>query len=283
MTKFFLHNSKLKDAEIIILGVPDSSGSRSKRSRGVSKAPDFIREVSQEEEIFDREGKRKTHSQSGIIRKKVCDVGNIKKNVLRNEIAGIIKQGKIPIVLGGDHSITTESLKGINDAGKNISLIYFDAHPDIRCAKEEYFGSVVCDISKLENFSPKKSVEIGVRAPEEEEIKRLKSGDLMIITPFDIQELGVKKIFERIRRRVGKCDIYLSIDMDVVDPAFAPGVDTPIPGGLSSQQFIYLVKKIAELGIMGMDITEVNPKYDIQNRTGHLVSRTIAEIVGSLE
>jgi len=280
--KFFLHNSKIKDAEIILLGVPDSSGSKSKRKNEVSKAPDYIRNISNQEEVFDKKKGRKTESSSGVIRKKVHDLGNLKKNTLRRQILGILKSEKIPIVIGGDHSVTTEVMKGVNDCKKNISLVYFDAHPDIRCAEDSYYGSVICDIGKLENFNEKKSIEVGTRAPEREEIENLKSKHMMTITPFDIQEIGIKKVFQKIKRRVGKCKVYLSIDMDVVDPAFAPGVDTPVPGGLSSEEFLYLIKKITGLGLIGMDIVEVSPKHDIQEHTGHLVSRAIAEVIGSL-
>jgi len=284
--KFFLHNSKLKDAEVVLLGVPDSSGSHSKRAKGVAKAPNYIRKVSVEEDTFETDkGRSKAYASSGIVDMKVHDLGNIKKKAIRKEISRIIKSDKMPVVLGGDHSITTEILKGVNGVKKDISLIYFDAHPDFICtSKDEYYGSVVCDISKLRNFNIKKSLEIGIRVPEEEESKELKKRNLMIITPFDIKELGIKKTFEKIKKRVGKSkNIYLSIDMDVIDPAFAPGVDTPVPGGLSSTEFIYLAKKIAGLGLIGMDITEVNPKEDVKGRTGHLASRIIAEVLGSLQ
>ena len=69
--------------------------------------------------------------------------------------------------------------------------------------------------------------------------------------------------------------------MDVLDPAFAPGVDTPVPGGLTSQQLIFLLKKISSLGLIGMDVVEINPKYDEQKMTSHLASRIIAEVIQS--
>jgi agmatinase len=275
--KFFLHNSSLENSEIVLIGIPDESGSRSKRKKGVSKAPDSIRKVSNERDVFGKN--RKVQSQTGIIKKKICDIGNVKKNMIKKTISKLIKKNKIPIVLGGDHSITGEILAGFKNL-KDISLVYFDAHPDIRCTREKYYGSVICDVLKLGNINPKKSLFIGIRASESEEIKNLKSENLFVITPYDISNLGIKKIFEKIKKKVGG-KIYISVDMDVLDPAFAPGVDTPVPGGLTSQQLIFLLKKISSLGLIGMDVVEINPKYDEQKMTSHLASRIIAEVIQS--
>lgn len=282
--KYFLHNSNFKNSEIVIFGVPDISGSRSNRGKGVEKAPNKIREVSDNKEIFVSKGgkKRKTHTQTGIITKNICDIGNIKKIQVKNKIAYLLQQGKIPVVLGGDHSITAEILEGIGMVRKNISLVYFDAHPDFICsAGGKYYGSVVCDISKLKNFDIKSSVEIGIRAPEEEEIENLESMNLLTITPFDIQELGIKKTLDKIKKKIGN-NVYISIDVDCIDPAYAPGVSDPVPGSLTSAQLIYLVKNLAKLGIIGFDVMEINPKYDIQDTTAHLASRIIAETIQSL-
>jgi agmatinase len=280
--KFYLHNSSMSKADVIMLGVPDSSGSKSKRAKGVAMAPDHIRRISNELDVFDKKGERKVQASTGIIGQKVYDAGDVKKKDLRKEVAGIIKAGKIPIILGGDHSITLEILRGVNDVKKNIALIYFDAHPDFRCTDEEYYGSVVCDISKMSNFKIEKSVEVGIRAAEKEEIENLKSKKMMTITPFDVQDIGIKKVFEKIKKRVGNSHVFVSLDMDVLDPAFAPGVDVPVPGGISSEELIYLVKKIAGLKVVGLDIVEINPQFDKENMTSHLASRIVAEFLESL-
>ena len=92
----------------------------------------------------------------------------------------------------------------------------------------------------------------------------------------------IQKTFNEIKKRITK-NTYLSIDMDVLDPAFAPGVSTPVPGGLNSNELFYLTKKIANLGLIGFDIMEVNPKRDIQNRTSHLASKLLIEIASSIK
>ena len=145
--KFFLHNSSFEDSEVVLIGIPDESGSRSKRKKGVSKAPDSIRMVSNERDVFGKN--RKVQSQTGIIKKKICDIGNVEKNMAKKTISKLVKKNKVPIILGGDHSITSEILAGFKNL-KDISLVYFDAHPDIRCTREKYYGSVVCDVLKLD-------------------------------------------------------------------------------------------------------------------------------------
>lgn len=94
--------------------------------------------------------------------------------------------------------------------------------------------------------------------------------------------MGVKKVFRKIKSRVGKY-IYISIDMDVLDPAFAPGVSSPVPGGLNSNELIYLLKKLSGLKLVGFDVMETNPKYDIQYMTSHLASRIIIEMISSMK
>ncbi len=268
----------VRKAEWIVFGVPDESGSHATRM-GSSHGPDRIRKISNERGIFIRKGvKHIVEPQSGELKNNVTDYGNIPKEHIRAFVREAVFHGRKPIVLGGDHSITFEVLRAINDVKKNVSVIYLDAHPDFVCSSHKYYGSVMCDMLQLNNINLKSSIEVGVRAPEKEELTNLKKKHLRSIAPVEIVERGIKDIVAEIIRKVGK-NIYLSIDMDVLDPAFAPGVSTPVPGGLSSSEFMYLIKKIAELDIIGFDIMEVTPKYDIQDMTAHLAATAIEEIV----
>lgn len=284
MTKFFLDNSSLEEADVILLGVPFEEGTESKRGEGVANAPDKIREVGQKVEVYQWEGreKRNTQAQTGIITKKLHDKGNVEKNKVEDAIRELVKQKKMFFTLGGDHSITTPIFRGL-EAHEEVALLYFDSHPDYVCSTDyEYHGSTVCDISKTKHFSKEHSAFVGIRAPEEEELHNLKNKGFLMLTPFDIQEKGIVKIASLLRKRLGNKKVYISIDMDVLDPAFVPAVSTPVPGGLSSAELIYLLKKLASLNIVGMDIVEINPKYDVQNRTCHLASRIIAEMMQSM-
>ncbi len=284
MVKYYLHNSNYKDSDVVILGVPDSSGSRSSRASGVEKAPDYIRRVSRKLDLFKwkNEKKRRVESSSGVIISKVSDIGNIKKKKVSTKIAEIVSDGKIPLTIGGDHSITSQVVKGIAEKYKRkFSFVYFDAHPDFRCGFGDYYGSVLCEFQKLKNVSFANSVIIGMRAPEKSELLAIKKSGLLVITPEDIEILGVKKIITKIQKRIAKMPIYLSVDLDSVDPSFAPAVDTPVPAGLSAVQILTLIENLRKNKIIGADIVELNSKFDKQNITGHLASRIIAEIVYS--
>lgn len=284
MTKFFLHNSTLEEAEVVLLGVPFEEGTESKRGEGVATAPQKIREVAQKMEVFHWEGRkqRSTQAQTGMIRKKVHDLGDIEKDKVEETVKELVNQGKTFFVLGGDHSITTPTFRGLANYDE-VALLYFDSHPDYVCSTNyEYHGSTVCDASKSKNFSQKHSAFVGIRAPEEEEFLNLKNKDFLVLTPFDIHEKGIKEVASLLQKKVGKKKVYISIDMDVLDPAFVPAVSTPVPGGLSSAELIFLLKKLSKLNIVGVDIVEINPKYDAQNRTCHLASRIVAEMLQSM-
>ena len=242
MAHFYRSNvDKVSEADIVIIGLPDESKSHAKR-KGTSKAPDIIRHASNESEFFERDGKIIPISplQGSIASKQILDYGNAKREDLYQLIFDLVSIKKIPIVIGGDHSVTTIALKAIGDVYGKIGLFYFDAHPDFVSSTRDYYGSVLSDSSSSINF--RKSTLIGTRAAEPEELENADKVGLEVITPMDIEELGVSKIAERMRPKINNIKKYISIDLDCLDPAFAPGVSLPSPCGLSSLELIYFVK-----------------------------------------
>jgi agmatinase len=282
MVKFaWADEKKQSNANVVIFGVADESGSHAMR-KGTSRGPDKIRKISTERAIFTRKGIKSItlpHFCSTNIR--LFDAGNIPKKKVTGFVANCMEKSQIPIGLGGDHSITFEILKGLKKH-KKVSVVYFDAHPDFVCSSRNYYGSVVCDVLDLKHIDLKASLEIGNRAIEKEEMINLKKQKIMSIEPEEIVEKGAAKVFEIIKRRVRKGKIYLSIDMDAVDPAFAPGVDTPVPGGLNSAEILYFVHNISSLGLLGMDVMETSPPYDYQNFTSQLAGRLVMEAISTL-
>ena len=265
-------------SEIVIVGVPDESQSHSLR-KGTSEAPHFIREISNIRDSYTRKGTKSIGLPlSGTFQKKVFDYGDIQREKIEEVFSKIISKSKIPILIGGDHSISSEVIKAISKKSEPISLVYFDAHPDFISSTTNYYGSVFQDV--LPHIDIKSSIQIGIRTPEQEEIDNIKKHNLKVITPFDIVEKGVKEIANTILQTIGK-NVYISFDMDSVDPAFAPGVSVPVPMGLKNVEAVYLLKAIANQGIIGMDLMEVCPSYDIKDRTSHLASRIIAEVISS--
>lgn len=272
------NTERFEESDIIILGVPDESKSHALR-KGTSEAPHRIREISIIRDTYKRENLVSLGYPLKGISKKIYDYGNISRSQIDNTVDKIISSSKIPITIGGDHSITTEIIKAISKKKGPLSLIYFDAHPDLISSVTGYYGSVFYDV--LPYIDIKSSIQVGIRTPEKEEIENLKKYDLEAITPFDIVNDGIKKTLDRIMSKLGK-NVYVSFDMDAIDPSHAPGVSVPVPLGINSIEATILLKAIAENGIIGFDIMEVCPNYDIKDRTSHLASRIIAEIASSI-
>ena len=271
-------------ADIVIIGVPDESKSHAKR-KGASKGPDSLRRASNIFEFFEREGKiiPICPMKGTLENKKMLDFGNVSREDLYKLVFDIVSSKKIPISIGGDHSITTIILQAMHDAleGEKISLLYFDAHPDFVTSTRDYYGSVITD--SIDNINFEKSILIGTRAAELEELENASKHDLEIITPLDIIELGINNTAKKIISKCKGAKVYLSIDLDCMDPGVAPGVSVPAPGGLFPLDLIYIIKKICEsLDVIGMDIDELCPDYDLNQNTANHASRIVMEMISSL-
>ena len=272
-------------ADIVVIGVPDESRSRAKR-KGASKGPDSLRTASNSFEFFERDGKiiPICPMKGTLENKKIFDFGNTSREDLYRLVFDIVSARKLPITIGGDHSITTLILQAIHEAfqGDKISLLYFDAHPDFVSSTRDYYGSVITDSSSYINFT--KSILIGTRAAELEELENANKQKLEIITPIDIIELGINTTVKKIISKCGSSKVYLSIDLDCMDPGVAPGVSVPAPGGLFPLDLIYMIKKITEnLHIVGMDIVELSPDYDLNQNTANHAARILMETISSLK
>jgi len=262
------------EAEIVIVGIPDESKSHSLR-KGTSEAPHKIREISSIRDTYKRGNNISLGLPFSGINKKVYDYGNIERSEVTQVIDKIVSKSKIPLAIGGDHSISAEIIKSVSKKHGQISLVYFDAHPDFIGSVQGYYGSVFNDV--LPFIDIKSSIQIGVRTPEQEEINNIKKYDLTVITPFDIAKNGITKVEETILNKIGT-SVYVSFDMDAIDPAYAPGVSVPVPLGLRNTEAIILLKSLMKK-VVGLDIMEVCPNYDIKDRTSHLASRMIAEAI----
>jgi agmatinase len=272
------NTESFESSDIIVVGIPNESGSHARRS-GTSKAPDVIRAISNQTDVYVH---KKTASlalpTNGHLSPRVYDYGNVQKKQIRQIFSKISSHSKIPITIGGDHSNTTQIIKTLGKRIGPISLLYFDAHPDIVGSRGSYYGSVVFD--SLPYIDIKSSVLVGIRSPEKEEMDNIKSHGIHVVTPFDIVEKGIKQITKTVLSTIKK-NTYVSFDMDCLDPAYAPGVSVPVPFGLESQDAGYMIKKIVQKGIVGLDIMEVSPAYDLNDVTAHLASRLIGEVIFS--
>jgi agmatinase len=271
-------NSKnYEESDIVIVGIPDQSHSHSIR-KGTALAPNAVRAASNKKDVYvGKKIRSVAYTNSGKSNAKIFDYGNITRKDITKTFA---KDSKIPITIGGDHSLTTPLIRSFAEDKKPISLVYFDAHPDFISSKRDFYGSVIYDI--LPYIDKKSSVLVGIRSPEQEEVINIQTHGIKVISPQDIIHNGIKDTINEILKTVGK-KTYLSFDMDCLDPAYAPGVSVPVPFGLSSTESLAMINKISKQGIIGMDIMEICPPFDIQDFTSHLASRLIGEVASSIK
>jgi agmatinase len=270
--------NSFEESDYVFVGLPDESHSHSLR-KGTSKAPDVVRKISLERDVyFENNQGSPAYTNKGKNRSKIFDFGNIPRDKISQVYDKIFQNQKIPITVGGDHSLTTPIIRELGKHAKPISLVYFDAHPDFLSSTRNFYGSVIFDI--LPYIDVKSSVMIGIRSPEQEEVENIKKYGMKVISPEDIEYFGLKQTINEVLATIGK-NTYVSFDMDCLDPSFAPGVSVPVPLGLDPIKSTLILKKVCETGILGMDIMEICPELDVQDNTSHLASRLIGEFLAS--
>jgi agmatinase len=282
MVRLYQSNARSAfEADVVIVGVPDESKSHAKR-KGASKGPDSLRQASNESGFFERNGKLIPVCPilGNISNKLIFDYGDIPKENLQKLITDLVANNKIPILIGGDHSITSTVLQATGDIHGKLGLFYFDAHPDFVSSTTEYYGSVLTDSSRWIDFS--QSMLIGTRAAEPEELENAESVGLEVITPIDVAKLGISRVANKLQAKGYNNKRYVSIDLDCADPAYAPGVSLPSPCGLSSIDLVYLVKLVVNSGVVGIDVVELSPDFDLNNMTANLAARILLESIASI-
>lgn len=203
-------------------------------------------------------------------------------NRLELVVKEILEAEKLPVLIGGEHTITLGATKGINE---NIAIVSFDAHLDMR---SEYMGLTMSHTTFMrriyEQVKPQKILEIGTRAVCKEELDFAKKNpNIEFLSVQQIIEDGLKKTTQKIRNSLSAFDkIYLTIDMDVLDPAFAPAVQNPEPDGLDMHTFLDLLYEVCKGSIVAFDLVEVTPHYDA-GTTANQAAKTILEILCYIE
>ena len=199
----------------------------------------------------------------------------------------IVQAGVVPILLGGDHSVTLPELRAIKEVHRAVALVHFDAHYD---TADHYFGHRYTHGTPFRRaveeglVDPNHSIQVGMRGslygPEDREASRSLGFD--VITGEEVDELGLSQVSTRIRERVGAWPAFVSFDIDVVDPAYAPGTGTMEPGGMTSREALRLVRGLAGLKLIGFDLVEVLPSYDPSNITALLAAGIVSEYIALL-
>ncbi|MBV8324060.1 MAG: agmatinase [Hyphomicrobiales bacterium] len=214
----------------------------------------------------------------------LADVGNftIALGDIAGSLARIEEQAariKHLVAFGGDHGITLPLLRALAKRRGPPALIHLDAHVDTwpeNFGQTYAHGSVFYHALSEGLVEPQRMVQVGIRSPVERGVHdwTLAQGVVMI-TAQDVHEQGPAAIAGRIRQVIGEAPVYLSFDIDVLDPAFAPGTGTPEIGGLATWQAQAIIRRLGGLQFIGMDLVEVCPAYDVAEITA-LAGATIA-------
>lgn len=274
----------LKEADIVVFGI--SYDDNVSYRKGAKEGPAAIRKSTEPipptTEYFE--------DLSGT---KVVDLGDFYDDdcnrlfeKVEQEVQVLVRNQKFFTMIGGDHSVTIPVLRGIDKAIEhNFGIIHIDAHFDL-C--DELSGSKVshgCTQRRAVELNHIKDSEsiffIGIRSAEIDEIDFMKENKVNVINAASFEEMGTKKVIETVKEKMKNFkSIYITLDIDSLDPAYAAGTGTPKFGGLTSRQILNLLKGLFELPIIGFDVVEVAPSLDSSMSSVYAAQRIITECWG---
>ncbi|MEL7566808.1 MAG: agmatinase [Dehalobacterium sp.] len=207
---------------------------------------------------------------------------------IEKELQPIVDAGIIPICLGGDHSVTLAEMRAVAKKYGPLSMVHFDSHADIN---DEVFGQ------KYNHGTPFRrsleegivdashSIQIGMRGslynPNEHRVAEEELG-YKLIPAHKVIDMGFDAVIDEIKNRVGKRPVFLTFDIDFVDPAYAPGTGTPEVGGFTSRETLSLLRKLKDLNFVAFDVVEVAPAYDSGEITAYLAANICFEYISML-
>ncbi|MGC2450717.1 MAG: agmatinase [Candidatus Sulfotelmatobacter sp.] len=193
--------------------------------------------------------------------------------VIESAIGNIVDEGKRPISLGGDHSITYPLVKSFAKRYRDLTIFHFDAHPDLYDEFEGNRLSHACPFARImEAGLAKRLVQIGIRTMNEHQREQAKRFGVEVV------EMRALPAYERLK---ASGPVYLTFDIDVLDPAFAPGISHREPGGMTVREAIAHLHSI-EGDIIGADLVEYNPVRDIDGLTATVAAKIVKEIMGKM-
>jgi agmatinase len=262
-TIFSGYQKPFENADYVVVGVPFDLTSTFRT--GARFAPLAIREASLNIETYS------FRSSVYMEDVKIHDLGDLHVSSdiettlkrLEASVKEMLEAKKTPVIVGGEHTVTLGTMRGVG--GGDTAVIDFDAHLDLR---NEYMGLTTSHTTFMrrvnERVKPRKIVEVGTRAVCKEELGYAKEAGILFFTTQQVRKLGVEATVRAVKEAVKTCGrIYLTVDMDVLDPAFAPAVQNPEPDGLSIQTLLDLISRICDRRIVALDLVEVAPPYDM--------------------
>jgi arginase len=296
--------------KITIIGVLMDLGAD---RRGVDMGPSAVRDANLNEQLI-KQGYELTDEGNIVVRNpEVMQITDRKLKYLpeiaiacqklADQVEAALEEGSIPIILGGDHSIAIGSVSGLasfqRKRGNRVGVIWFDAHGDMNTPETSPSGNIhgmpfaailghgARELTQISGFSPKVYPEdcvlIGARSIDPEETVTLKNSGIRVVTMRELDERGMSAVMDEAiwwasRRTVG---FHVSVDMDFVDPYYAPGVGTPVQGGPTYRESHLAMEEIADSGkMLSFELAKVNPVLDNANRTAELGVQLISSAFG---
>jgi agmatinase len=277
-------------ADVAILGVPFDSGVSYRP--GARFGPGHIRESSRLLRPYNPAA-----DISPFAAQQVADAGDLGVNPFNiDEAITTIERGardlleRAPrlLTLGGDHTIALPLLRAVNAVHGPVAVVHFDAHLD---TWDTYFGAAYTHGTPFRRASeeglldPEACLHVGIRGPlyDAADLTGDKAVGFQVLPATSAEELGTRGMIEAIAARVGPDrPVYVSVDIDVLDPAFAPGTGTPEAGGLTSRELLAVLRSFAQLNLVGADIVEVAPAYDHAQITGIAAAHVAYDLLSAL-
>lgn len=274
----------LRKADYVVFGVPFDVTSTYRT--GARFGPTAIRQASLNIETFS--------FRTGIDFEelRVHDLGDMhvstapKKTVdmLKLVVEDIAAMGKLPVALGGEHTVTLGIMKGLSAKAEKTAVISFDAHLDLR---EEFLGLKLSHTTFMrcinEEVKPAKIIEVGTRAMCKEELAYAQEAGIEFFTSQQIRKEGSAQIMQLLREKLAAYEkVYLSVDMDVLDPAYAPAVQNPEPEGIETHTLLDILCALCDKRVVGLDVLEVAPNYD-QGVSAIQAAKVVFEALCALE
>lgn len=271
----YVKNPVSADADVVVFGVPLDMATSGRP--GARMGPDAIRRASVN---LAWEGKKFPWDFNVFDKTKVIDSGDLVFDTgdaedftyrLEAATSEILKSGKTMLALGGDHFITLPILRAYAKHHGEMALIHFDAHTDTYANGSNYdHGTMFYHAPKEGLISAKHSVQIGIRTEYNYD-----DHGFNVINAMQANDQSAEEIVAQIRSIIGDKPVYITFDIDCLDPAFAPGTGTPVCGGLNSDKVLKIIRGLAGINVVGMDVVEVSPPYDQSDLTA-LAGATIA-------
>ncbi len=275
MTDFGGAVKQSQEFEFAIIGVPFDE--KSCYLKGAAKGPPAIRDASTGKAINPwTELGVNLEEETILVDLGDMDVGGEASEIftkIEEGIFKILKKEAVPIILGGDHSISYPAAKAFSRKFKSLDILHFDAHPDLY---EELYGdrySHACPFARIvEEGLAQNLVQVGIRAATGQQRSKAAEHGVRTIWMKDLKEIPCLEFSN---------PLYISFDMDALDPAFAPGVSHHEAGGLSTRQVISLIHAL-KAKIVGLDVVELNPERDPSGITAAAAVKIIKEVVGTI-